>query len=457
AWPHRLILTLTIVAALTVGAAAAVAVVDWLESNEPTSDETATAAPADTNADDRPVLTIPPTSEPTDEDWREAIERASQHVGVAAREDTFASALMDGERYELAREILLDAMAARRVTPPLKRAFNEAIAADPSLAEKQKVVTFGANGPGVDEPVDRIHALGGGRSISLRITKAGRNVFAFKPAQDEWKNGWRAEVASYVFCEFVPCHFEVPVNRPARISRADFEQLYGVVDGDWQTSYAEGFSALHWVEEAGPDGKEREYLYGTLKDWVPHFVDWPIEYTRMWQEWLDVRFHPDNLDEPYSEAIAPLQELGDGKFHQEALAEQGDADLRDVARQLSAILVFDYLTHNWDRFSKAPEYFGVNNQIADGTFISLDNGAAFYDETVPEVEPRIELTSRFSRRMLTAVRALSPETVDELLFPDPNWNEHKRLEIFWKQRQKLLQRVDGLVAHYGEERVFEFR
>ncbi len=256
----------------------------------------------------------------------------------------------------------------------------------------------------------------------------------------------------------VPCQFEVPRNRAARISKPRFQTLYSRIGGDWQTSYAQRFGGLHWVDEKGPDGAVHPYLYGTLKDWVPHFVDWPIEYTQVWQNWLDVRFHPAILDTPYKEALDPFKTLGGGAFYTKLIDNQGDATLRDVARQLSSILVFDYLTQNWDRFSSTEKYYGVNNQYADGRFISLDNGAAFYDESMEsQVRPRFEKTTRFSRSMITAVRALDPEAVNPVLFPHPDAIDKRRLKLFWQQRDKLLTRVDKLVAKYGEKRVYEFR
>jgi hypothetical protein len=447
--PNWLYPTLSILGGVALAVVSLAIVIPIVDKPQPTPPP-ATASPATAKADEpRPVLTIPPTSEPTDEDWRKAVAGAMEHVASAHRADTFASALIAEQRPEMAREVVLEAMIARGVKPHLKEAFNRAIAADPAL--EQKVITVG-----IDEKVDALYALGGGRSISLRMTRGGKNAFAFKPAQEEWGNGWRAEVASYLFCEIVPCHFEVPRNRPARISRKHFNELYGRVNGDWQTTYAERFGNLHWIEEPGPSGAMREYLYGTLKDWVPHFVDWPIEYTDVWDEWLDVRFHPANLDTPYAKAHEPLKRLADGQFHKKLLDEQGDATLRDVARQLSSILVFDYLTQNWDRFSTTEKYYGVNNQFADGTFISLDNGAAFYDEAVPEVGPRFQKTSRFSRSMITAVRALDPETINPILFPDADFVDRRRLTLFWEQREELLMRVDELIAHYGEARVLEF-
>jgi hypothetical protein len=443
--PNWLYPTLSILGGVALAVVSLAIVIPRVDA--PVPDPTPAAARAD---QPRPVLTIPPTSEPTDEDWRNAVTKAQEFVATAHRADTFAGALITDQRPKMARQVVLDAMISHGVKPHLKEGFNTAIAADPAL--KQERLTIG-----IDEKVGAIYALGGGRSISLRMTRRGKNVFAFKPAQEEWGNGWRAEVASYVFCEIVPCHFEVPRNRPARISRKHFKELYGRVNGDWQATYAERFSNLHWIEEPGPSGAMREYLYGTLKDWVPHFVDWPIEYTQVWEQWLDVRFHPANLDEAYTKALEPYKGLADGKFHKKLLDEQGDASLRDVARQLSSILVFDYLAQNWDRFSKTEKYYGVNNQFADGTFISLDNGAAFYDEAVPDVGPRFQKATRFSHSMITAVRALEPETINPILFPDADFVDRRRLAQFWKQRQELLIRVDELIAHYGEDRVLEFR
>jgi hypothetical protein len=437
--------TLSILGGVALAAIALAIVIPQMNAPKPAQ------APAAAVVDEaRPVLTVPPTSEPTDEDWRKAVAQAQAVVATAHRADTFAGALLADDRPKLAREVVLEAMVARGVKPHLKRAFNRAIAADPAL--ERDVVTIG-----IDEKVDAISALGGGRSISLRMTRGGKSVYAFKPAQEEWGNGWRAEVASYVFCRIVPCHFKVPRNRTARISRKHFDELYGRVNGDWQATYAERFANLHWIEEAGPSGAMREYLYGTLKDWVPSFVDWPIEYTEVWEQWLDVRFHPANLAEPYAKALEPLEHLADGAFYEKLLAERGDATLRDVARQLSSILVFDYLTQNWDRFSTTEKYYGVNNQFADGRFISLDNGAAFYDRPAPEVGPRFEKTTRFSHSTITAIRALEPDTVNEVLFPAADAVDRRRLALFWKQRRSLLIRVDELIAHYGEDRVMEFR
>lgn len=398
----------------------------------------------------RPTLATPAPTESDDMSAEIAMARARAEVSRAHGAIQFSQGLIAAERPKMAREVVLKAMLANGVRPELKEAFNQAIAADPALHAAPLTLA-------VNEPVQKISPLGGGRSISFKVTHPGNRKSSFKPAQDEWGQGWRGELAAYHFCEVVPCHFEAPRNRAARISRAHFEAYYTAGKGDWRASYTDRFAAIHWVREAGPDGVVRDYMYGTLEDWVPHFVEWPIEYTEVYEDLLDIRFHPDDLKIPYAELLAPFETLGEGRFHATLLADQGEASTRDIARQISSLLVFDFLTQNWDRFSSTEKYYGVNNQFGSGIFISIDNGAAFTDEDMSiTVTPRFELTSRFSHSMVTAIRALDPAVVNEVLFPNANLNARRRLQLFWRQRDAMLKRVDALVEKYGPERVYEF-
>lgn len=358
-------------------------------------------------------------------------------------------ALADAGHYKAARHLAIDTWAAGRDVPGLQAAFDRAIEDDPALHPEVETL-------GEDIEIDRVFALGGGRSISFRLTNDGRTRYAFKPEQKEWGRGWRAELAAYLFCEVVICQFEVPKNQPVRISRETFEELYGLVETYRQARYAERFEDLHWKEERGPDGKKREYLYGVLEEWVPGFIDWPIEYTSIWADWLDVRYHPGVLEEPLVEELAPLQDKENSNAYSDILSERGDATTRDIARQLSSMLLFDFLTSNWDRFSDVEDYYGVNNQFADGRFVSLDLGAAFYDEPINKVASRFDLVTRFSARTVASVRALKPDVINPLLFPEPTSKEKYRLALFWTQHDEAIQRIDALIQKYGRDRVLEF-
>jgi hypothetical protein len=393
----------------------------------------------------------------------DAHQRAARIYGVIWREDSsnqkaaldYARTLLAAGSFRRARGVAIEGMQLADAVDdgPFREIFDETLERDPKLVDVETVTLE------PDEQLDAIYALGGGKSASFRFTKGGESLYAFKPHQKEWEDGWRVEVASWRLCEMVVCHFEIPHNRPARISREDFEALYDRVspkEHARQDDYRARFDDLIWKTEAGPDGVEREYLYGTLKDWVPDITNWPIEYTSVWRDWLSVSSDMSSLQAPLEDALSDLQPYRDGKYYREILARRGDITTLEMARQLSSILVFDYLTNNWDRFSGNEEWYGVNNHFALGRFVSLDNGAAFQPRASTRVKGRFGWTTRFSRDTITSVRALSPELVDPILFPDPSPVEKVRLEVFWDQRKRLLERVDALMADWGSERVYTF-
>ena len=308
-----------------------------------------------------------------------------------------------------------------------------------------------------DVHLDVARALGGGKSISLKFELDGETRYAFKPSQLDWTLGWRAEVAADLLCQAIQCHFNVPSSAPSRISREAFEELYGRHRSTRQSDYAETFAEhLLWVREPGEDGVERDYLYGVLKAWMPSFVDFPLEYGDLWDGWLDASIEPSELDRDLSDALSALKYRQQGRYYAPILAERRGASTRSVARGLSDVLLFDYLTSNWDRYSGVETYYGVNNQFDEGAFLSLDNGAAFHVLTLSKVEQRFEPVTRFSRATISALRMIRPESLNDVLFPEPDADARQRLAVFWRQRDRLLKRVDALIEEHGEEAVLYF-
>lgn len=363
--------------------------------------------------------------------------------------ELYARAFLELERYDEARRIALEGLTQDAAHEPLQDLYNEAVAEDPALHPETRTLE-------ADDQIDEIRALGGGKSISLKLRRDGETRWAFKPSQFEWSEGWRAEVAAYLMCEAMPCGFEVPRSLPARISRADFEALYARHNSEYQREYEARFEALEWVEEPGPDGVEREYLYGVIKDWVPGFVDWPIEYTDLWQPWLDASRDPSLMEVPPTQALWALRQRQGGKYWRAWRREGAQMSTRELARGISNLLVFDFVTSNWDRFSSVERFYGVNNQLDEGRFLSLDNGAAFHIQSMQRVRERFELASRFDIRLITALRVVEPSALDPVLFPDPSAEGRTRLEVFWAQRDALIERVDALVAEHGAEAVLAF-
>jgi len=398
------------------------------------------AGPTDDTAAERETGNSAPAS---------AVDAAGAAVGEALAPGRHAEGFLGRGHYGAARRWAIRGMTEGSVGSGLQETFEAGIERDDSLVGE--TVTIGE-----DESIGAIHALGGGWSVSFRLTDDGSSAYAFKPAQKHWEEGWRAEIAAYRLCQIMACHFDIPRNRPARISKENFEKLYGEVENEDQEAYRRRFDDLMWTREAGPDGVEREYLYGTLKDWVPDFAKWPIEYEDVWRAWLGADSDPSVLERPLAEALEPLKRRGEEDFYESLLEHRGGATTRSVARQLSTVLAFDFLVSNWDRFSTAENYYGVNNQFRDGHFVSIDNGAAFPAHHFRVVARRLEPVTRFSRATTASVRALRPEVVDPVLFPDPSAKERSRLDVFWRQRDRFLDLVNGLVAEYGRSRVLYF-
>lgn len=425
---------------------ATVALLNWGEkTTPPEGDRPRAGASTPDEGDDAEASE---TIEPPRRDGS-AVAAARSTVERALTSRVRAEGYLEGGALKPARRMAVRAMAKNGVRGELQEIFAESIRRDKSLVPTPVTV-------GRDVEVDAIHALGGGWSLSFRMTEGGEDAFAFKPAQEDWERGWRSEIAAYHLCEVVTCHFEVPRNRPARIRKSRFLRLYGRVGGESQQKYRRRFDELVWRREEGPDGEMHQYLYGTLKDWVPEFVKWPIEYEMVWRPLLGRETSPEILDQPFEKSLAPLKKKGKEDFYESILEEKGEATTRSMARQLSSILVFDYLTTNWDRFSTAEKFYGVNNQFADGTFISIDNGAAFSPHHFGVVTRRLAPVTRYSANTIASIRALQPSVTNPILFPNPTTLERRRLAVFWEQRNKLVDRVHGLVAEHGRESIYAF-
>jgi hypothetical protein len=198
-------------------------------------------------------------------------------------------------------------------------------------------------------------------------------------------------------------------------------------------------------------------LYGTQKDWVRRFTQFPIEDTETWQPWLTLRDRKKTLGKPLPENLRRwMRDDATARAYRPVLEEVGELATGELARQLSDMLVFDFLVGNWDRFSTSRAYWGVNCQIGEGKLISIDNGAAFPITAAAKVEANFMRTERFNPALIQALRDLDQDQARAWLFPDASPQDIKRFELFWQQRARVLARVDGLVAKHGAEAVLRF-
>lgn len=354
----------------------------------------------------------------------------------------YSTLLLESAEFEKARKVLREARdrfpRQGDIGPLLARAFSE----DPRFLPD----TVSISG------LSAIKSLGGGSTITLRFISGGETTAAFKPAQSRLQSDYRSEIAAWRLCEVLECSFKIPYNRPVRISRSNFFELYNRIDSGKQRAYASNFSDLRWRGH-----EPNDYLYGTEKEWIEDFTQLPIEATAVWSPWLLQGQGEGDLKDPLSKSVSAWKDNPlTSTHHGRVLSRAKEMTTRDLAQQISDMLVFDFLVGNWDRFSTVPEWWGANCQFGDGKIISIDNGAAFPIYTNSKVTDRFMRVQRFSRGLIHELRLLEKEQTKAWFFPDPSSKEEESFERFWKQRAIVLGRVDALVEQYGEDAVMAF-
>ena len=295
---------------------------------------------------------------------------------------------------------------------------------------------------------DEIAPLGGGSTLTFKLRLNGENVGAFKPLQKRKQSNYRAEIAAWRLCELLECDFSIPWNRPIRIEHSEFMRLYDRTKSSKKSAYRKEFSDLEWTKEDG-----QTWLYGTLKDWVPDFTRFPIEMKSLWQPWLSQNNYIEEY-KPLAEALSPLaKNQYTQKLLPVILGQSPELTTKQLAAQISEVLVFDFLVGNWDRFSGVPSWWGVNSQFKDGRIVSIDNGAAFPSYSNDKVFERYMMTERFSAHFIEALQNLDKDQTLKLLFPDATEREIKCFEQFWKQREAVLTRIKQLSEKYDKDKV----
>ncbi|QDG49722.1 hypothetical protein FIV42_02890 [Persicimonas caeni] len=359
--------------------------------------------------------------------WQERQDDAD----FAAR---YANALLAAGDHARARAIAIDGVQLGENKNAFAKLFAKAIQENPELRAYEVVdVALG-------EHADGANAESEGKRVVLELTKGDAHSFTFKPSQAGWEEGWRSSIASWRLCQIMACNFEVPHSQPARLDKASFDKLG--IEGPASSR----LSRLNWVTE---DGKQ--YVYGVLQAAVAEPARFPIEDTDVWRGWL-LPGSSAAMDAPATEAISGVE----NRFQAPLEAQLGDTPLAELAGDLSTVLVFDFLTNNWDRFRGNPDQWGTNLHLVDGSLVSKDNGTAFQPRASTRVKGRFRWTSRFSQDTITSLRLMDPKLVSDKLFPKASAAEKAKLEVFWSQRDEVLERADSLTDVHGAKEVLAF-
>jgi hypothetical protein len=259
----------------------------------------------------------------------------------------------------------------------------------------------------------------GHTSVVFKLTLKPTLVAAFKPDSKRGPGRYKGEIAAYRFGRALG----IP-NVPPAIARSfSFDALLAALGGK------DNEAGALLASEVTPD--KAGQLRGAVIPWLPHLSFLSLEADPLlteWKGWL----------------------AGDTEI---------PADKKSLAAQISTMLVFDYLTGNWDRWSGG----NVGFDATTGTVLFVDNDGAFYDKPPPAAlaaqKERLQATRRFSRGLVDKLRRLTPEALTAALGTDGTRGPMvgpKALGGMIARQYELLKMIDADIAKLGDAKVLSF-
>jgi len=296
-------------------------------------------------------------------------------------------------------------------------------------------------------------ALGGGSTVSFRYQVNDTTIAAIKPDQDLRQSMYRSGVAFFRLCEILQCSFAIPESTVVRFTRNDFNALWAASKSTKNAGYKSKFVHLIWETENG-----LPVLYAVYKEWIPDFVLFPIEVTSAWTPHLGTQTTrlpalPQFFTQILAGAKPSTQRLQPKLL---AWSEAHNLTTQAILQQISDLILIDFLTNNWDRFSGDQDNYGANCHFRSGGIIAIDNDAAFPPWHAPRVVRRLQLVKRFSKQLVQNLRDLNPDDVYPRLFPNPTKEEIVSLQRFTERRQEALDYIDNLIQQHGAENILAF-
>lgn len=256
----------------------------------------------------------------------------------------------------------------------------------------------------------------GGSSITFRVELEPSALAAFKPATRDRPTAYQREIAAFRLAEALG----LPNIPPAIIARYARESIQTHLHSDYRNVWNELNDRILWDAHG--------YTVGALIHWVSDVK--PVRLSELgtpsWTQWL-------------------LQGIA--------------APSMSVARDLSNMLVFDYLIGNWDRFS------GGNFKMTQDSLrlIYLDHNSAFgaplRDKVHRRIYQKLKQAQKFSKSLVERLATLDENQLDAMFeVRDASLRLLSELQVkgLMERRATILSYVQSLIEIHGDEKVLIF-
>ena len=259
----------------------------------------------------------------------------------------------------------------------------------------------------------------GHTSYVLKVRLDNGVVAAFKPRSKLplGDRRYKGEIAAYRMARALGLA-NVPVAMPRAFVAAELRRAFPTPEG------AQDFDRRGLVDADGT-------IRGAFIPWIARYREVPLEEAAArarWEHWLtDVQ--PDIADTD-----------------------------RALARAISTLLAFDYVTANWDRWSGG----NVAQDGATGTLLYVDNDGAFYESPPEDALARqlalLRRVRRFSRSFVAALRALDAGAIHDFLGSDLEGDllTARVVADADARRKTVLAAIDQQVQRAGENETLAF-
>ena len=268
----------------------------------------------------------------------------------------------------------------------------------------------------------RVKLNHGGTSLSLRLDFDDGARAAFKPEQTFYQSNPRREIAAYRIDRWLGIG-RVP---PAFARSFTLAELIAALDASQR-----GWGTARMIDEIVAHGP---LVSGEVSWWIPDIIDAKIEGDRVDMDEGIVRWHR------YLRAGAEIPPAA-----------------YEMARQVSDVILFDFLIDNVDRWTLSNTKGSPDGHV----LYFMDNTLSFspFGDGRTKSHLYLHRAQRFSRRLVTRLRALTRDDVEQLFADDGPLGTlvaPDEKTALLARRDAALRYIDGLIAEFGDAEVLSF-